>query len=38
LSYNDFKRFKLAKSRIEALEERFLEQNSLNKMYTAYKN
>jgi len=36
LSYNDFKRLKLAKSRIEALEERFLEQNSLNTVYTAY--
>jgi len=38
LSYNDFNRWKLAKSRIEALKERFSEQNSLNKMYTAYKN
>jgi len=35
LSYNDFKRLRLAKSRIEAYEELLLEQNNLNKMYTA---
>ena len=34
LSYNDFKRLRLAKSRIEAYEERLLEQNSLNKVCT----
>jgi len=31
LSYKDFQRERLAKSRLEALEERFLEQNSINK-------
>jgi hypothetical protein len=34
LSYNDFKRLRLAKSRIEAYEELLLEQNSLNKVCT----
>ena len=38
LSYNDFNRWKLAKSRIEALEERFSEQNDINTLYTAYTN
>lgn len=31
LSYKDFKRERLAKARLEALEERFLEQNNINK-------
>jgi hypothetical protein len=35
LSYNDFNRLRVAKNRIMAYEERFSEQNSLNKMYTA---
>jgi hypothetical protein len=35
LSYNDFNRLKVAKSRIAVYEERLLELNSLNKMYTA---
>ena len=34
LSYNDFKRLRLAKSRIEAYEELLLELNSLNKVCT----
>lgn len=34
LSYNDFKRLRLAKSRIEAYEERLLEQNNINKSMT----
>ena len=35
LSYNDFKRLRLAKSRIEAYEERLLEQNNINKSMTS---
>jgi len=35
LSYNDFKRLRLAKSRIEAYEERLLEQNNINKSVTS---
>ncbi len=35
LSYNDFKRLRLAKSRIEAYEERLLEQNNINKNMTS---
>jgi len=35
LSYNDFKRLRLAKSRIETYEERLSEQNGINKTCTA---
>lgn len=35
LSYNDFKRLRLAKSRIEAYEERLSEQNGINKVCTS---
>lgn len=35
LSYNDFKRLRLAKSRIEAYEERLLEQNNINENMTS---
>lgn len=35
LSYNDFNRLKVAKSRIEVYEERLLERNSLNKVCTS---
>ena len=35
LSYNDFKRLRLAKSRIEAYEERLLEQNNINENTTS---
>ena len=31
LSYKDFKRLKLAKARVEELENRFLEQNNINR-------
>jgi len=35
LSYNDFNRLRVAKNRIMAYEERFSEQNSLNKVCTS---
>jgi len=35
LSYNDFKRLRLARSRIEAYEERLLEQNNINESVTS---